>query len=268
MTPTLTDREALIRAVCEHPTDDLPRLVFADWLDEHGEGAYAEFIRVQCELATLQANVRDAHPDGDSYSLVLVAIEARRLANRVSEAWTFSNSQRWGLGDGWRHTIHADTLAPDYRASTPAALVRRGFVAEIHAPLSVLVGGQCGCMQSLWDDVSGVRFDPIVPVKGCTTCHGTGRITGIGDQLFREQPITRVVCTDKDPTVYHDKDRNLYTWMEDWADRRYEGLSYYLPPAIFQKLERIYQPTREAAINALSDAIIGHFRERVGLSPL
>jgi hypothetical protein len=27
-------------------------LVFADWLDEHGESARAEFIRVQCELET------------------------------------------------------------------------------------------------------------------------------------------------------------------------------------------------------------------------
>lgn len=45
------DREALLRAVCENPDDDTPRLVFADWCEEHGERERAEFIRIQCELA-------------------------------------------------------------------------------------------------------------------------------------------------------------------------------------------------------------------------
>lgn len=44
------EREALLRAVCENPDDDLTRLVFADWLEEHGEPERAQFIRVQCEL--------------------------------------------------------------------------------------------------------------------------------------------------------------------------------------------------------------------------
>jgi uncharacterized protein (TIGR02996 family) len=49
----MTEREALLRAICENPDDDTPRLVFADWLDEHGEPERAEFIRVQIELAGL-----------------------------------------------------------------------------------------------------------------------------------------------------------------------------------------------------------------------
>jgi uncharacterized protein (TIGR02996 family) len=46
------DREALQRAVAAAPDDDLPRLVFADWLEEHGEPEYAGFVRAQVELAT------------------------------------------------------------------------------------------------------------------------------------------------------------------------------------------------------------------------
>lgn len=46
----MTEREALLRAICDNPDDDTPRLVFADWLDEHGEPERAEFIRVQIEL--------------------------------------------------------------------------------------------------------------------------------------------------------------------------------------------------------------------------
>ena len=45
--------EAFLADICEHPEDDTPRLVFADWLDDHGDQARAEFIRLQVELARL-----------------------------------------------------------------------------------------------------------------------------------------------------------------------------------------------------------------------
>ena len=46
----MTDREALIAAIAASPADDLPRLVFADWLDDHGDPAQAEFIRAHVRL--------------------------------------------------------------------------------------------------------------------------------------------------------------------------------------------------------------------------
>lgn len=39
----------------ENIDDDLPRLVYADWLDEHGRAERAEFVRVQVERARLPA---------------------------------------------------------------------------------------------------------------------------------------------------------------------------------------------------------------------
>ncbi|HVK16591.1 MAG TPA: TIGR02996 domain-containing protein [Fimbriiglobus sp.] len=44
------DREALLRAVCENPDDDLPRLVFADWREEHGRPERAHLLRLQVRL--------------------------------------------------------------------------------------------------------------------------------------------------------------------------------------------------------------------------
>jgi uncharacterized protein (TIGR02996 family) len=35
-----------LRAICENPSDDAPRLVYADWLDEHGDAERARFIRL------------------------------------------------------------------------------------------------------------------------------------------------------------------------------------------------------------------------------
>jgi uncharacterized protein (TIGR02996 family) len=50
--------EAFLQAVLANP-DDIPlRLVYADWLEEHGQDGRAEFIRVQCELAELEARMR------------------------------------------------------------------------------------------------------------------------------------------------------------------------------------------------------------------
>lgn len=52
----MTDREALERAVILSPLDDLPRLVYADWLDENGgdsERSRATFIRSQIGYSRL-----------------------------------------------------------------------------------------------------------------------------------------------------------------------------------------------------------------------
>jgi|SRR5262245_47890266 len=47
----MSDAFALVAAIRAAPEDDAPRLIFADWLDENGWPARAEFIRVQCKLA-------------------------------------------------------------------------------------------------------------------------------------------------------------------------------------------------------------------------
>ena len=56
------DEAAFLKAVCAAPDDDLPRLVYADWLDEHDRPLRAEFIRTQIELAKLtpQPEIQDS----------------------------------------------------------------------------------------------------------------------------------------------------------------------------------------------------------------
>lgn len=48
---------ALLSRVLAEPANDTPRLILADWLGEHGDPAREEFIRVQCELAKLEASI-------------------------------------------------------------------------------------------------------------------------------------------------------------------------------------------------------------------
>src|SRR3954470_18857584 len=57
---TMKERELLLKAVCDNPDDDTPRLVFADWLQEHGDEERAEFIRLQIQLARMAYQPKEA----------------------------------------------------------------------------------------------------------------------------------------------------------------------------------------------------------------
>ncbi|HKB03054.1 MAG TPA: TIGR02996 domain-containing protein [Gemmataceae bacterium] len=46
----MTDRDAILEAIFAAPADDAPRLVYADWLDEHDYPEQATFVRRQIEL--------------------------------------------------------------------------------------------------------------------------------------------------------------------------------------------------------------------------
>jgi uncharacterized protein (TIGR02996 family) len=108
----MTDTErAFLRAICEQPDEDTPRLVFADYLDEQGgevNALWAELIRVQVPLARgpgadrerLAARERELEP-------ALVAVWPERMGLSKGLLW-----QNWTRGlpltlDGWGTTIRA-----------------------------------------------------------------------------------------------------------------------------------------------------------------
>jgi uncharacterized protein (TIGR02996 family) len=47
----MNDEQALLASILADPQDDAPRMIFADWLDEHDQGERAEYIRLAIELA-------------------------------------------------------------------------------------------------------------------------------------------------------------------------------------------------------------------------
>jgi uncharacterized protein (TIGR02996 family) len=67
----MTDGEALLAAVIDNPDDDAVRLVYADWLEDEGDRARAEFIRTQIE--------REGLAEGDPRWSVLKARETELL---------------------------------------------------------------------------------------------------------------------------------------------------------------------------------------------
>ena len=60
----MTERDQLWRAVLAAPDDDAPRLAFADWLEDHGDAARADFVRTQIALEPS----RNSPPPGGSSS--------------------------------------------------------------------------------------------------------------------------------------------------------------------------------------------------------
>jgi uncharacterized protein (TIGR02996 family) len=76
------DERALVAAVAARPDDLLPRLVYADWLDEHGEADRAELVRLACQgvsaprrLAELRAGLPAGRADRVDPLPPLTAVE-------------------------------------------------------------------------------------------------------------------------------------------------------------------------------------------------
>ncbi|MBP3958884.1 TIGR02996 domain-containing protein [Gemmata sp. G18] len=75
-----SDQNRLLRAVLANPDEDTPRLMYADWLDEHDDPARAEFIRVQCRLAERSAHEAVPASDPDQQ-------REFQLALQLGERW-------------------------------------------------------------------------------------------------------------------------------------------------------------------------------------
>jgi uncharacterized protein (TIGR02996 family) len=85
----MTDQQrALFAAIRANPDDDLVRLVYADWVEEQGDGAMAELIRCHVERERVELN----SPQYDrllSHSALLLAMNRDR--------WTAELRERFGV---------------------------------------------------------------------------------------------------------------------------------------------------------------------------
>ena len=103
----LTDHEALLRTIIAHPEDDLPRLVFADFLEESGHPALvarAHFIRTQIEA--------EQH-DAGSLEREKYEVMAAELRGQFQD--------------------EVDLILPETNQVGVTGIRRRGFLDEVHA---------------------------------------------------------------------------------------------------------------------------------------
>jgi uncharacterized protein (TIGR02996 family) len=180
---------ALAAAVRANPADDLPRLVAADWLEEHGQAERAEFIRVQCRLADASPE-SNGWPDGGADA-----------AARIRELWP-AVAGRFVLVPGCVPLIDA----ADHPGPGPVScLVRRGFVERVSGPLAVLFGDVCqrcrGARDLYYVDPDAAEGTP------CPACSGTGTRPGVGPAVVAAHPVGRVEVTNRVPSIHEDGGR-------------------------------------------------------------
>jgi len=108
----------LLRAICERPFDDNLRLIAADWWEEAGEPNRAEFVRVQCQIADLDAEMRSTEDCGSN---LCPGCEVRRgLQKRELELTELL----------WERMCPFLMLIPN------KWIFRNGFVDEVHCSLA------------------------------------------------------------------------------------------------------------------------------------
>jgi uncharacterized protein (TIGR02996 family) len=118
--------DALLRAVTEQPDDDGPRLIYAEWLAEHGDVDRAEFVQLQCAAAAL--------PPGTARWDDLRQRE-QKLLGQHREAWLQPVRTALGLRPrGWLGWLGGRELDPLLDAR-----FRRGFVEELHLPAGLFL---------------------------------------------------------------------------------------------------------------------------------
>jgi uncharacterized protein (TIGR02996 family) len=130
------DRDGLLADVIAHPDDDLPRLIFADWCEEHGDPERAEFIRVQIALAPLHESEPAAAP--------LLGREGELLA---------ANRERWRaelpeLPDGLEWGAFRRGFVEALTVHEGGPLPARAAEARAAAPLRRLT--LCSSSAGLW----------------------------------------------------------------------------------------------------------------------
>jgi uncharacterized protein (TIGR02996 family) len=78
------EEDAFYQSILDSPDDDAPRLVFADWLEDHGQPERAAFVRAQVRLAAIDED-DPARPDllRDEAAYLPTAMAALRARERV-----------------------------------------------------------------------------------------------------------------------------------------------------------------------------------------
>jgi uncharacterized protein (TIGR02996 family) len=188
MEGAMNERDALLRAVCANPDDDTPRLMFADWLQEHGEEDRAEFIRAQVVLARGTAHpglkvreqaLLDAHRGeweqpfrrfevAGSFRQFVYDIhfrrgfvwgldindEEQRFANHARELFGVAPVQRIAFFHKWQHADLA--RCPELLRVRELSIDRAGFeTAELEALLRVPFLVNINRLELIADDDNG-----------------------------------------------------------------------------------------------------------------
>lgn len=253
----MTDIDALHAAILAQPGEDTPRLMYADALDERGgpgDASRAAFIRAQCEIARRgECRSCERHTvAGRAFNMLAGPTLCRPCEALWQRAWKLfrDHGRAWfGFPDGGHLANVTDAR---WVGVDQTWFVRRGFIAEVSAPLATLMGGE-----------------PIRLAVPCPACDGTGTTPAVIPALVQRHPIERV-RTDRVPWTHRGVVWSWYAAERDAAGGHHPQSA--IPRAVLSRLTRAiekhydaaYYRTREDADAALSDALL----EWAGAAPV
>lgn len=195
-----TAATGFLTAICEDPHDVGLRLIYADWLEDNGEEARAEFIRVQCQLTKTIPSpdntiliYKDAPPPGSpcTYGEALRRRE-RELLQAHGEEWFRLDFGYTGIG--WPYSW------PVFRSGNSFSMRQAGG-AELDCPLQ-----HCKYRRGFVEKVE-------------TTCEMWLKH---GPMIVRAQPITEVKLS-----IIEVEHIDCEPGFAGWRSSRYELFDHY-----------------------------------------
>lgn len=94
----MSEEAAFLEVLKSNPADDTARLVYADWLDEHGETLKAEYLRLLVSFAQQEDNLADAR----EHSVLL------KTGKSLPAEWREASGSRFSLIlEGWDDKLRA-----------------------------------------------------------------------------------------------------------------------------------------------------------------
>lgn len=297
----MTEEQAFIATIIESPQDDGPRLMFADWLDEHGQEERAEFICVQCTLAALpeypqiEGHIvehdlpRPEHTERTGTwrdALIrpgrVVALVLRKALPHLStntycslrhqqrdDSWIEVQSLRLAVVEGFdtdhvRATFVQDTWEDEHR-SRRHALRRREWELLFQSKLSWTAGIPNGFWVGANRDAAPSHVSLGFLCRGFVAeivCSCSDWLQ-YGPVIVRRQPVERVRLSDKKP------ERALggsYFWARSNTERAW-ALEAALHDQLLDRLpdkqydNAAHYSTPEQAQDALSNACLLYAKE-------
>ena len=261
---------ALMAAIRDNLADDVPRLLAAEWIEEHGEHERAEFIRVQIELHNLRNHRKCRYSrldncfdrrgnNSDTFNTgcdICREVASFRAGLLIKEEQLFNTYKCQWFGESWA-VLYLGSDIEDGGQYPNEAFISRGFVSEVRYTLLNWVGGRdcytCNHTTAIIGD--WLTDHPRLLGITCPVCSGTGRTPAHGPAIARAGALERVTLTDRKPLTPRRVNPEGWQWY-----RSYSGSDYNLPYVVFkdfcEELCSTIFDTESAANDALSEACI------------
>ena len=260
--PQTADELAFLAAIRAAPEDDVPRLVYADWLEEHqtdecsrcaGRGAvgwdYVNGVgrppKVHlCPECSGSGRVPNRYAERAAFIRVQCEYNNRPRSRR-------DNDPRYMMAPYWQRlrdreralfTAHAAAWwqgervclgEPNSNMVYPRLVVRRGFPSEWHGTMAAWCGERCSC----WSDN-----------LGCAACNNTRFHPGVGPAVVAKYPLTGVRFADRTP---HKTLAGRFGWSLDDEDYHRPN---YVPEQLYRLIEVVPGRDRRTGWDSPDDA--------------